>query len=310
MKIKPVEFTPPPSYPDKYSDEAKRALVYARPRRWVGKSVTAALSATVALGISGCSNNTTMGTAPMPTAVETEELEPVTIGEPIPAPVENEKDEFATLGAIPTPVSLDLYVPLFEYGEGTGSIGCVAVTAPVFMSEEEALAILTAAFEEAGLRLSEPAAALGNAAIPRPNLNTGNTEQSWSNLDVSGTLGLGFGEPVPVKFVSVSAMKDWEKKTYLADGTEIGNSVEIYNIQDAARILADNNPGLVVFYDPMVMVGPSELEQMDGETDEDYWLRVDTDYEERFENAKRESEELLLNQAEAFVEWCASKGLI
>ncbi|MCZ7584672.1 MAG: hypothetical protein M5R36_15785 [Deltaproteobacteria bacterium] len=44
-----------------------------------------------------------------------------------------------------------IVAPVFEHGEGRGSIGCVMVNGPVFLSEEEALAVIKTALEKRGL---------------------------------------------------------------------------------------------------------------------------------------------------------------
>jgi len=134
MTIKPVKTMPAPGYPDKYAEESKRALAAATPRRWIAAPLAAGLAATVALGLSGC-ERATLG-EPTQTPVESETIDHTTLGEPVMLPVPEPgtaaTTEYLTMGTIPAPTAprtnpapANVVVPLFEYGSGSGSIGCI-----------------------------------------------------------------------------------------------------------------------------------------------------------------------------------------
>jgi hypothetical protein len=59
-----------------------------------------------------------------------------------------------------------IVAPLFEHGEGRGSIGCIAVSPPAFLSEEEALQIIREELCKAGLRLSQTDVPVAGVAVP------------------------------------------------------------------------------------------------------------------------------------------------
>lgn len=60
--------------------------------------------------------------------------------------------------------------PLFFHGGGVGSAGCLVVTAPVFLSEEEALKAISEEFESAGISLSRRDVTLDDVLVPRHEL--------------------------------------------------------------------------------------------------------------------------------------------
>lgn len=298
MTIKPVETIKTPGYPDKYGQEARHALASAKPRRWTAVPlVTGILSATVALSLSGCAERITMGSEMMP--IPSEEvsggLEHIIMGD-MP---------------MPTPAPYAALIPLFEYGEGTGTIGCMSVAAPVFMSEDEAVAILKAAFAEAGLTLSQNAGTLEEAYVPVTEVYFTTRERGEIEYPTEpGALRLdGWLEEqgLPVVFVSTKDVNDWQTKN-----PEFMSSVMEYNVRQTAQVLAESNPGLVVFYDPLAQMDYDALwllEQEDGESESEYNLRWDALRRELRQATIDESKQLLVQQAEAFIDWLCAVGL-
>jgi len=305
VKIKPVENTSEPQYPDKYGEEIRQVLKAAKPYRWLNTPIVGVMSAALAISMSGCGVDSD-GSGGFRF-----------LGIPFSSNKTQDYKDTVLLGNVFTPppnesemlISLDMLIPLFEYGEGTGVIGCVAIAAPVFLSEEEALAVVLAAINEADMSLFWGAAELRNARLPVTNLyETGVVE--GNNKTISGNL-----TPdraiwrnsllIPMFFVSKSDIEAWhEDQGYMA-------SVSVYDIKRAAQTLADNNPGLVVFYDPISLVDYSELweiTKMDGESDKDYEARWSAKMHELTQAARAESESLLRQQVEAFVKWYREVG--
>ena len=290
MTINPVESVPVPGYPDKYSEEAKQALVASHPLRWQGAPLlVGVLSAAVAFGVGGCD------TAPFATA-----------GVPMPIPMPFEEG----IGGSDYVETVKMFVPLFEYGEGTGAIGCVSISAPNFMSEEEAFAILSSNLEEAGLELGRNAAELMNVTIPITDFSPIIREDKLPVKTKKGNLVtdelLGINHSLLVKFVSTRDLDNWQGKQ------GVSSTVQVYNIKEAAQTLADSNPGLVVFYDPVAMPDIEllwALEQREGESEHDYRNRRSTAYAEAEQAARAESAQLLRYQAEAFIAWLQAEGL-
>ena len=273
MTIQPVERKPDPKYPDKYAGDIRRVLAAAQPGRWLAAPlVVGVLASTVALGLGGCG-------------------EPITLGGIKTAPA----------GVVE---SANMPIPLFEYGEGTGTIGCASITAPVFLSEEEAFAILGAAFAEAGIVLQEGAPTLAKARLPVTELDGRRETRKTKKGDLTPD---GMLSPVnlPMAFVSTDDVKSWRKG-------ENFSTVSALRTKQAARLLADNNPGLVVFYDPMAQEDLDALwrrmEREPDEGDEAYSARMDAVREQYALDTRAESERLLRQQARAFVEWMHAAG--
>jgi len=295
MKIEPVKTTPVPGYPDKYNGQARIALSYATPYRWIGAPLAVGvLSATVALGLTGCGDNLRIaGNASIPNGTET-----------------NPSIDYGNITpgvSSPTP-SLSKFIPLFEYGDGTGSIGCVSITAPVFISEDDAMAILSAAFTEAGLSLNQGARTMEDATIPVTDLyissDEDNTLKRQGDLTIDGTLDVT--PNLPVVFVSMEDVETWH------GDSEVYSTVSVYKMREAAKTLSENNPGLVVFYDPQALPDYDKLmglEQKEGESDEDYSARWQEVSQEVRQAAKAESEQLLREQAEALINWLRAEGI-
>ena len=274
MNIKPVEHPVEPGYPDKYAEESRRALASAQPRRWIAAPLAAGLAATVALGLSGCGEHVVMGEMAIPTEV--------TINSGIPY----SEEYLAKIAAANV-------IPLFEFGEGTGSIGCMSIAAPVFLSEEEAFAILSAAFAEAGVMLRRNNKTR-QGTLPVTIIDT------WDDKAPKTKKGSlkpdALAGDIPVEFVSREDVKAWE---YEPTGPmRTTSSAGSYKMKDAAQALSENNPGLVVFYDPVTYWDITGQ----GERYEDFRF-TNTEQE-----ARAESEQLLREQVQAFIEWLQAEG--
>jgi len=282
MTINPVEHIPVPGYPDKYDETSRQALAAARPRRWITAPVAAGLAATVAIGFSGCGTFAAEGLPAQTTETPTQ-----TTAETAASSAAT--TDYILLGdPVPVPVPADAYIPLFEYGEGTGSIGCVSIAAPVFLSEEEAFAIVSAAFAEVGVMLRRNSATRP-ATLPVTVVDT------WDDHAPKTKPGKlmpdALADELPVEFVSREDVKAWEYKP--AGKIQTWSSVSSYAMKGAAQTLAENNPGLVVFYDPV-----------------SYWDMAgnggsngDFGYAPTEGEARAESQRLLRQQVQAFVAW-------
>jgi len=290
MKIKPVINAKVPDYPDKYDECIKRILNSSTPNRWIGTPIIGVLSAAVSLGLGGCAG---------PNEFEPNDPDnPVIVTSP---PI----IEHVLMGDVPAPTQYyfqGTHIPLFEFGDGTGSIGCVAIIAPVFMTEEEAFAVISTAFEEAGLYFSHFSGSMNNMSIPVTNLQG----EDVDGKVLRGTLspnGLLASYDLPVAFVSTSDIANWHQD--IGDGPWI--SFSTYQIKQAALALSENNKDLVVFYDPVAgEVSYDKLwsiEKEDGESDESFWARMDEVRKEIHENALAESIKLLQQQVDAFIAW-------
>ena len=305
MKIKPVTAEQKPNYPDKYNDEIKRILTSSKPARWVGTPLVGVLSAAVALGLGGCVGEQygSPGVDPPEGGL------PIVISTP-------SITEHVLMGDVPAPSFYQFqgtYIPLFAFGEGTGGIGCVAISAPVFLSEEEAFEVISAAFAEAGLHISRQVGNMENINLPITNVHgrREGRDENDRNATVQGNLkpdGMLTTHDLPVAFVSRSDVIDWHQD----DGDGPWISWSSYYIKQAAQTLADNNAGLIVFYDPVAGELNREdlwkIEREEGESDEAFNHRYHEFIVEREKEALVESEQLLRKQVEAFIAWLFDMG--
>ena len=299
MKIKPVSDAPTPMYPDKHNEEIRRILAAAKPHRWVGTPLIGALTAVIALGLSGCDfvsrvDNAANGTlTPSPQMSERPtDFYNITMGTPASIFAPNYEDI--------------MFVPLFEYGVGTGSVGCVAVIAPVFLSEEEAFAILSAAFADAGITMWQGGSTLRSINLPVTNVQGRAVEPNATLQGHLAPTGRLEGYNLPVAFVSTRDVRNWHQDI-VSDEPIL--SMTRFNVIRAARTLAENNPRLVVFYDPIE--GKLDyrelwaLKRESGESDEDFYARRSALKKELEQAARTESEEMLRRQIDAFIAWLA-----
>ena len=294
MKITPVKDAETPKYPDKYNEEIRRIVASAKPYRWVGTPLIGALSVAVALGLSGC--------APEEYAIQG-------ISTPVPTKYEENHVLLGDIQPVYIPPLLEsIFIPLFEYGEGTGGIGCVAIVAPVFLSEEEAFAILSAAFADADISLERENISLENINLPVTNIDGEKVDPRATRIGDLTPTGRLYEFNLPVTFVSTREVSNWHQE--IGDGPWV--SFSSFDVKGAARTLAENNPGILVFYDPIAGVINYdelwELEREDGESDEDYNARWYEKERELVQAARAESEELLRRQVEAFLQWLADGG--
>ena len=65
-----------------------------------------------------------------------------------------------------------LVAPIFEHGEGRGATGCIVVNSPVFLSEQDAMQVITEELRKHGVTLSETKVTLNEVTLPQ-------SEQRW-----------------------------------------------------------------------------------------------------------------------------------
>jgi hypothetical protein len=192
-------------------------------------------------------------------------------------------------------------IPLFNGGEGTGTIGCVSITAPQFLSEEEAYVIIKAELSKVGIGVTE-GLKMDNALLPAKG--KADAEGVIRFDTVSGTLKTDSAVDLStgIEFLSIEDYSAWD----LFEQT--GLSISEYDFRAAAEKLTENE-GLAVFYDPAVTVMP-DLD-IDESLSEDEQREI---FRQRIEEAetasKAESIERLKAQVQGFLEWLQAQGVI
>ncbi|MCL2672251.1 MAG: hypothetical protein FWF10_09505 [Clostridiales bacterium] len=198
-----------------------------------------------------------------------------------------------------TPVPPPLEVPLFEHGEGIGVYGCVAITAPVFLSEDDAFAIIRDEFAKLDLIVKPADFTIEGMQVPRLHISNYPPPETIGTRH--GDLALDFavdGRSIMMEFVSASDLREWDSGAFIT-------TVDTYDIKGSAKVLneslnARKDENIYgVFYDPAV-----EFDLYDWDTD------LSTDWEAEEELARERAIAVLRLQVQDFIAWLAAQGII
>jgi hypothetical protein len=184
--------------------------------------------------------------------------------------------------------------PIFEHGEGRGATGCVAVSPPEFLSEDEAMQVIREELAKQKIELRAGSTLKDVKIAPRITRQFGETkpDQVVKVTQKAAPLNLdGFDvlRRVAVEFISSG---DYDK----LGGVDpyAGSTVSTYDFKDAAKYLAGEVQKqerkriyVGVFYDPA----------------------VPADWKNR-QKGKDQSEALLRQQAKEFVAWLKKQGAL
>ena len=257
LKIEPVLTKKAPKYPDKYSVALDKMLLGNTPARWNTPLVKSITGTALSFSI------------------------------------------MATLAGCAASGADTLkknVAPLFVHGEGTGTVGCMSVVAVHFLSEEDALQIITDEFAKHGLTAIESSRVLYNIQLPLLITRYDDLSEKWRHTNHTGSLSLDLDlveANVSVEFVSTE-----DYRSFPADYPEYltGISVMTYNIKPSAEQLVtafkdlDNtDTTYATFYDPAF----------------DRYSYVPP-----LPNAEITSDGLLREQVRDFIEWLAAQGVI
>lgn len=277
MDLKPVKNYKVPNYPDKKIILSNPDILKLTPKRW-SRTINAqiAFSSLLIMMLTAC------------------------------GPKYDNSNEGNIVGSDPTsePGNTTVYVaPIFEYGDGRGSFGCVSVAPPAFLSEEEAYQVICDEAKKRGINFEKSNEVLKDIQIPvtytfieyKPNPD--NPDEYIpvypSKTKENGNLELdGYDESkkIAFEFVSVDDYRGWQGKS------GIMSSVESYHVLDAAKTLREgiaekeNGKYIGVFYDPIAS--------------------VDFTQSKASEKRKEASKELLRQQVADFIEWLKAMNVI
>lgn len=306
LRSRPVKRSVGPLYPTRLEILADPDLLKRHiPPTWLSRGEMAGLlSVFLAVNGTGCSKDPSPGTSTRPAG-----------------------HDLAGKAAI--------VAPIFEHGEGRGATGCVVVNPPVFLSEEEALQVITEELQQAGVHFSQRDVPMNNVSIPlmievrREDWVTGRdgltakparTQTKSLNLDLVDSTRF-----VAVEFVSQSDHGDARANYDETTGSLRWSSVQHYDFRDTAawigKYAGEQGRGLRlgVFYDPLERPRPkvdprptSASAKTQDDTDDlaalvREWGRVmKMTREEHLVESKR----LLRLQAKDFVDWLKGQGVI
>jgi len=302
ISVTPVNKYAQPKYPTQENAKLAPELLRKLPSRWQKNAAVVA-----AAGLFGAITLTSCGI-----------LEP--------------KLDGANSGYSPESENFLNVAPVFIHGEGTGSMGCVMIAPPVFLSEQEALAIIKNIAEIEGLNFkAEPP-----GYIATENKIETDHKYSWDNniyILGGGSVGLDLYDAenqVAVTFISM----DKAKMHYVdAKGNvTMESSVSSYRPRELAELTAEDfaqqrgDINIGVFYDPgkdweheeVVRIREEyneklrefwkiEYDEADQEKINDMYMEILREYEE---NVKVLIAENLRSQVRDFIEWLQAQGII
>ncbi len=205
--------------------------------------------------------------------------------------------------------------PIFDHGEGRGTVGCIVVAPPVFLSEEEAWQVIDEELAKSGLKLPETRVKLRGVRIPhrmknftikdgKPDERVTDTQGSAEPLTVDRE---NAQKRIAVEFVS---QRDYAK----VGGPFSMSTVQSYDFRATARTLAQDvrkqakdKVYFGVLYDPVVNFASEEMRNL--KTQED-WKKWREGYAARDRKSQAESKRLLRLQVQDFVKWLEAQGAI
>ena len=205
--------------------------------------------------------------------------------------------------------------PVFEHGVGRGVAGCVVLTPPVFLSEEEGMQILREELAKDGIHLKAGGILDGVSVKLRFEkhevVNEGGREKRLKSIvEVPGSSkplkldGIDSNKRIAVEFVS-------EKGYYELGGPVNGVSICDYNFKDTAKYVAAlakrqgrSRVFFGVFYDPSPeMPSPKPSKGDNRAARRAAWKK-------QMEQGKEEAGKLLRRQARDFVAWLKEQKAI
>ena len=205
--------------------------------------------------------------------------------------------------------------PVFVHGSGTGSIGCDMIAPAVFLSEQEAIAIIKGELTSAGLEFN---------AVPPEYTATSNkgkplSEYSWENQNYvlgDGNIGLELYDDKKDIAVTFISMEEAGVRYVDKDGNEtMWSSVTSYYPRDLAELTVEDfsqqNSGITagIFYDPGTDWESEEHKQI-----LDEYNNSEKEWEEKIEQYENDTRALLekdlREQVRDFIEWLQGQGII
>jgi hypothetical protein len=196
--------------------------------------------------------------------------------------------------------------PIFKHGEGRGATGCVAVAPPVFLSEEEAVAVIVEELSKAGLKMTAKEVPIeGVRFCERFSFYTNGGVQVMNVPERERPLIVDLMDRergVAVEFIS-------RRDYFPLGGVRSGSRAQSYDFpQVAKQVAADverKGPPLRLglFYDPAV---PDDKGRRIDWGDED----TNEDFRKATAKPRAEAKRLLRLQVKDFVDWLKGQGVI
>ncbi len=202
--------------------------------------------------------------------------------------------------------------PIFEHGDGRGATGCVVVSPPVFLSEEEAWQVIGEELAAKGVKMTQRNFDLRGVAIP-DRMETFEIK----NNSVTRKTEEGKGKPYqadaadPKKHVAVEfvSYRDYHR----LGGAMSLSTVQSYDFKGVAKSVSEqvakgakDKVYFGVLYDPASKSDREVLRKNPPKTQAEwqkYWKDVEN-------TGRGESQRLLRLQVQDFIKWLEGQGVI
>jgi hypothetical protein len=280
MKIKAVKKAKSPEYPTiEHYVKNPQNFLKSIPKSWAkNKLLSGALATFVLCGFSG-KDNASKSDATI------EAIDKI--------PDNSNKDQHMKQEAVKDSVKV---APVFAHGDGSGAVGCVAVSAPVFITESEAKEIITSALKKENIVFPDSVLSFSFMSLPFGNNCYGYSNEKNDTGEVKVKLKYdGYNEKNNFAFFYIS-VDDYSR---FSDSIQkCWSTVESYNTKKAAEVLREElaeqqKVNAVVFYDPIV---------------KENWSR--DNYEKSENKANEDARAMLLKQVEDFIRWYKKQGFL
>jgi hypothetical protein len=206
----------------------------------------------------------------------------------------------------PPPAAI-VVAPIFDHGEGRGATGCVVVSPPVFLSEEEAMTVVREELARVGVRLARTHVTFPEVVLPqrrRSYERTPSGDYVTKTEDIPHT-----GQPIEVdatdgdERIAVEVVS--QEHYFKVGGVRSESTVQDYDIKGAAEAVAEklkqSRRGIYfgVFYDPVATISIDRSK-----------LPARIDWEAARAKAASQAKEQLRAQVADFVAWLHQQGVL
>ena len=311
MTIQPIKSYKTPAYPTYEESKRDAHLLERLPRRWGKNPIASLLGTGILIQIAGTNSR---GDEPVKD-VEVKIVEPLEQGR---------KAIANAVRALPA----TRVAPILEEAlakDGRGSFGCVAVASPVFLSENEALDLIQAELEKAGLTVQDFVTVDG-LSVPDAN-----AQPQWERMGQGGlrprkielknlvegayTFDLGTKDKsVVIKFLRMEDFDQWKELSFHGSSVwSVDLSWLASQVSDAFKKRTKGEPVTIgIFFDPIVYDRSYDNDGLDLhglEWKQRSYVQTQIDAQNPIKDPKARAREKLRQQVLHFVEYLKKEGV-
>jgi hypothetical protein len=206
------------------------------------------------------------------------------------------------------PKAVAMVAPIFQHGEGRGATGCIVMSPPVFLSEEEALQVIRDEMASQGVQLGTNKVEVAGVTIERFDLKTGTFVRETFKAPAADRK-----KKVFVEFVSERNATSWDLARIREDGYAPSvSTVRDLDLLRTAAYAADcvkrqatNQVYFGTFYDPTTGNMDFDRKTVPKPVTAEAVPRT-----KQWVNPKGESRHLLRLQVQDFLKWLQAQGAI